>query len=80
VTPVDAAEAIIAFLENEPASANWFCEFGAAHLRAQAAAAAARYRAGRPLSVLDGVPFAVKDVVDAYGLANGSGTAFLAAL
>ncbi|GBF95943.1 fatty acid amide hydrolase-like [Raphidocelis subcapitata] len=81
VSPVDAAEAIIKFLDSEPASANWFCEFAShEHLRAQAAASAARYAAGRPLSVLDGVPFAVKDVVDVLGHTSGGGTAFLGAL
>jgi Asp-tRNA(Asn)/Glu-tRNA(Gln) amidotransferase A subunit family amidase len=43
----------------------------------QAAASTARYAAGRPLSVLDGVPYAVKDAIDAYAFKTGSGTTFL---
>jgi Asp-tRNA(Asn)/Glu-tRNA(Gln) amidotransferase A subunit family amidase len=52
---------------------------GATHscIAAQAAASAVRYAAGAPLSVLDGVPFAVKDAVDAFPLRTGHGTSFL---
>ena len=78
-TPSDVADAIVAFLEAEPGAARYLCAFDAAYLRAQAAASTARYAAHRPLSVLDGVPFAVKDAVAAYPFATGSGTAFLGA-
>jgi len=37
-----------------------------------------RYKAGKPLSALDGVPFAVKDLMDALPCPTGSGTAFMA--
>lgn len=37
-----------------------------------------RYAAGKPLSVLDGVPFAVKDLMDALPCPTGAGTAYLA--
>ena len=37
-----------------------------------------RYKAGKPLSVLDGVPFAVKDLMDALPCPTGGGTAYLA--
>jgi Asp-tRNA(Asn)/Glu-tRNA(Gln) amidotransferase A subunit family amidase len=47
-------------------------------MRPQAAAATARYARGGALSVLDGVPYGVKDVIDAYGHASGGGTTFLA--
>lgn len=43
-----------------------------------AAASAARWAAGAPLSPLDGVPFAVKDCVDALPYPTTSGTAFMA--
>ena len=49
-----------------------------AHLRQQAAASTERWAAGKPLSVLDGVPFAVKDIVDALPYPTTAGTAFLA--
>jgi aspartyl-tRNA(Asn)/glutamyl-tRNA(Gln) amidotransferase subunit A len=47
-------------------------------LRQQAAASAERWAAGRQLSPLDGVPFAVKDCVDALPYPTTAGTAFMA--
>lgn len=46
---------------------------------AQAEASAARLRAGKPLSVLDGVPVVVKDELDAAGFPTTLGTRFLTA-
>jgi Asp-tRNA(Asn)/Glu-tRNA(Gln) amidotransferase A subunit family amidase len=43
----------------------------------QAAASAKRYKAGAPLSPLDGVPVAIKDEVDMVGYPTTVGTAFL---
>ena len=37
-----------------------------------------RYKAGKPLSALDGVPFAVKDLMDALPCPTASGTTFIA--
>ncbi|KAL4858988.1 Fatty acid amide hydrolase [Chlorella vulgaris] len=48
------------------------------HLRQQAAASTQRWKEGRPLSPLDGVPFAVKDGCDALPYPTTSGTAFMA--
>ena len=78
VTPTRVAEAIIAFLEGQRGADHWLVSCRPAHLRAAAAAASARYARGRPLSALDGVPFAVKDAVDVFGHPGGSGTTFLA--
>jgi aspartyl-tRNA(Asn)/glutamyl-tRNA(Gln) amidotransferase subunit A len=71
------AEAVIAFVAADPAAARWLCDFRPAHLRAQAAAADARYAAGAPLGPLDGVPFAVKDAVGVYAYKTGHGTTFM---
>ena len=79
VTPAAVADAVLAFLETERGAANWLCELHPDHVRAQAAAATRRYVAGAPLSVLDGVPFAVKDCVDALAHRSGGGTDFLGA-
>jgi Asp-tRNA(Asn)/Glu-tRNA(Gln) amidotransferase A subunit family amidase len=43
----------------------------------QAAASAARYAVSAPLSVLDGVPFAVKDHVATFATRVCQGTTFL---
>ncbi|KAI8469633.1 MAG: amidase signature domain-containing protein [Monoraphidium minutum] len=77
VTPSEVVDAVIRFVEREEGAANWLCDFRPAHLRAQAEASSARFAAGAPLSVLDGVPYATKDCVDTYAHTSGSGTAFL---
>ncbi len=46
-------------------------------LSAQARASAERHRAGRPLSLLDGVPVAVKDEVDQVPYTTTVGTSFM---
>ena len=50
-----------------------------ARAEAEAAAAAARYRAGTPRSALDGIPVAVKDCIDVAGVPSTGGTKFLTA-
>lgn len=45
-------------------------------VRAQAKASAERHAKGAPLSVLDGVPVAIKDEVDQRGYATTAGTSF----
>jgi Asp-tRNA(Asn)/Glu-tRNA(Gln) amidotransferase A subunit family amidase len=46
-------------------------------LREQAAASTERWRAGRPLSPLDGVPVAVKEELDVEGYPTTAGTSYL---
>lgn len=46
-------------------------------IRRQAAESSARYQAGKPLSLLDGVPVAIKDEVDQVPYPTFGGTAFL---
>ena len=76
-TPSAVVEAIIDFLESQPGASHWMCDWRPDHLRAQAAAAGARYAAGTQLGVLDGVPYAVKDALDAFPFKSGAGTSFL---
>src|SRR5215472_14424283 len=54
-----------------------FIEVFAARARREAAAAAARLKAGRPLSTLDGVPAAWKDLFDVEGRATTAGSLIL---
>nr|ARQ20723.1 lipid body protein [Lobosphaera incisa] len=49
-------------------------------LMRQAAESTSRYKAGKPLSVLDGVPYAVKDGVDALPYKTTNGTTWAAGL
>lgn len=62
-------------LDRGRAGLGGFIALDAGDIRSQAAAASARYRAGRPRSVLDGVPVAVKDEIDClpYPTSRGAG-------
>jgi len=77
-TPTEVAERITAFLKGEAKSSGWFVAADEDDLRAQAAESTARWKAGKPLSVLDGVPYAVKDVLDVAPYKTTCGTSFLA--
>ena len=66
--PVVALEAVLARLDEVNPSINALVEHDAAAARSAASASAARWRAGRPLSALDGVPFTVKDNIPVAGL------------
>jgi Asp-tRNA(Asn)/Glu-tRNA(Gln) amidotransferase A subunit family amidase len=54
-----------------------FIAVDAADLRAQARGSTQRYREGRPLGPLDGVPVAVKDELDQVPYSTTAGTSFL---
>jgi aspartyl-tRNA(Asn)/glutamyl-tRNA(Gln) amidotransferase subunit A len=56
---------------------NCFVTLDEAGARAQAKASAARHLAGAPLSMLDGIPIALKDNIDVAGLPTSNGTAEL---
>lgn len=80
LSPKDVAERVIAFLDKHNSQHYWLSAFSAEHIRYQAAAAAARYAAGKYLSVLDGVPFVVKDCIDALPYQTSFGTTFMGKL
>jgi len=56
---------------------NGFVTLDEAGARVQARASAARHHAGEPLSMLDGIPIALKDNIDVAGLPTSNGTAEL---
>lgn len=84
VTPVDVAEKVIAqtAASNALPAANGAFPLRAIvqqdvdDVRAQAKASAERWSKGAPLSVLDGVPVAIKDEVDQKGYGTSAGTKF----
>lgn len=80
VTPSAVAERVISFLEAHNDEQHWLSAWSAQHTRQAAAAATERYAAGKPLSVLDGVPFAVKDNIDALPYETNYGTRFMGQL
>lgn len=78
--PVAVAEAVLAAIadaDDDPRPLRAFRATNRDDLLAQAQASAERHRAGRPLSLLDGVPVAVKDEVDQVPYGTTVGTSFL---
>lgn len=72
-----AVLAAIADADDDPRPLHAFRATDRDDLMGQARAAAERLRAGNPLSILDGVPFAVKDEVDQVPYGTTVGTKFL---
>lgn len=75
-TPADVAERFLAAVAADP-PLRAFVATNADDLRTQARASTARYRDGRPLGPLDGVPVAIKDELDLVPYPTAAGTTFL---
>ena len=73
----DGALAAAAALDRRDPPMRLFIALDGADVRAQADAADARFAAGRPLSLLDGIPVAIKDELDVRGYGTTCGTSFL---
>ncbi len=73
----EAVPAAIADSDDDPRPLRAFRATNRDDLMAQARASAERHRAGRPLSLLDGVPVAVKDEVDQVPYGTTVGTRFM---
>ncbi|KAI7839845.1 hypothetical protein COHA_006430 [Chlorella ohadii] len=81
IPPSDVAENIIeavAASEAQTPPMRFFVAHDPELVRQAAAASSQRWRSGRPLSPLDGVPFAVKDCFDALPYPTTAGTGFMA--
>jgi Asp-tRNA(Asn)/Glu-tRNA(Gln) amidotransferase A subunit family amidase len=79
VTPVEVAGRILAGIaesDQGPLPLRAFIANDREDVMAQARASAERIRAGRPLSILDGVPVAVKDELDQAPYPTHAGTSF----
>lgn len=74
--PCDLVDDILAAIAAYP-DQTVFIEVTAARARAEAAASRARLRAGLPLSELDGVPMAWKDLFDVQGRVTTAGSVVL---
>ncbi len=80
ITPVQVAERILAAIEtfdSQEPPLRAFIEIDVEEVLRQAQASAQRWREGRPLSMLDGVPVAVKDELDMAPYPTHMGTTFL---
>ncbi len=75
--PVRALLRCLAAADRGEADRAVLCKVPGAAIEAEAARA--RFAAGAPRGLLDGVPVAVKDCIDVHGLASTNGTAFLQA-
>lgn len=73
-SPVEAAEACLGRIDALDAGINSFCLVDHETTMAQAEASEARWREGAPLSALDGVPVAVKDLLLTKGWATRRGS------
>lgn len=73
-SPLDVLEASLARIEEVNPALNAFCLVDAEGARRAAAASAERWRAGRPLGGLDGVPVAIKDLTPTAGLRTAFGS------
>lgn len=79
-TPSEVAERVLAWskdLDGRPVPMRVLIAQSADDVRAQAAAATARYKAGASLGPLDGVPVTIKDELDVRGYGTTVGTSFL---
>ena len=74
LSPLDVAKAHLARIALVEPSLHAFQIVDDAGAHAMAEAAAARFRAGAPLSVLDGVPLTIKDNVDVAGFPTRNGS------
>ncbi|MCW5747838.1 MAG: amidase [Alphaproteobacteria bacterium] len=74
LSPVEAAETALARIDRYNGALNAFMIIDRDGALAQARAAEARWRNGRPLSPLDGVPVTIKDTVDLKGFPTRAGS------
>ena len=74
-TPTELVECLIARIESARAD-NIFITVTTDRARAEAKTSTERYRAGRPLSALDGVPIAWKDLIDIAGAPTTAGSKY----
>ncbi|PNH08478.1 Fatty acid amide hydrolase [Tetrabaena socialis] len=81
-TPTEVAERITAFVhagaQRKPPT-GWFVGWQPELVRKQAEESTNRIRSGTARSILEGVPYAIKDVADALPYSTAAGTTFIAA-
>lgn len=73
-TPRDYLEESISLIEGIDGELHAFPSLRIARARLEADASAERWRSGAELSVLDGAPLGVKDIIDVAGMVTGMGS------
>lgn len=79
-SPRDLLEACLRRLEAREPEVKAFAALDPAAARQAADASTARYAAGRPLSTIDGMPIALKDILETHDLPTGFGSPIFAGL
>ncbi|GBG86150.1 hypothetical protein CBR_g41054 [Chara braunii] len=80
ITPTEVAERLLRFCEQSRKEAipmNFFTQINPDDVRRQAEQSTQRYKSGSPLSVLDGVPIAIKDEIDCLPYETTMGTTWM---
>ncbi|XP_044469880.1 fatty acid amide hydrolase isoform X1 [Mangifera indica] len=80
ITPLMIAERFIAAIlesSNPPLQMSFFINYDAKDILRQATESTLRYEKGQPISVLDGVPIAIKDEIDCSPYPTTGGTKWL---
>lgn len=76
MTPAQVTTRIVAAIRNDP-NLHFFISFNEDDVLKQGRESAERYAQGKPLSILDGVPFCAKDSFHAIGHNTTRGTKYL---
>ncbi|WP_170517069.1 amidase [Ruegeria atlantica] len=77
IDPVELTETYLSAIDEHPHSDRIYARVTHDRARSEAAAAQARAKQGRRLSLLDGVPISWKDLFDTAGIGTESGSALL---
>lgn len=80
ITPRMVAERFIAAVHessNPPLQMSFFINYNAEDILKQATESTLRYERGQPISVLDGIPIAIKDEIDCFPYPTTGGTKWL---
>jgi len=72
-TPLDIAERILAILDEKNDELNAFCDYRREYVLKAAQESTDRWKAGKQLSIVDGVPIAVKDQLAVIGHTRKNG-------
>ena len=73
-SPVQVLEECLAEIDRREGAVGAFTVIDPATARLAASAAAERWRAGKPLSAIDGMPVGVKDMIDTADMVTGMGS------
>jgi Asp-tRNA(Asn)/Glu-tRNA(Gln) amidotransferase A subunit family amidase len=74
ISPVDVLDAALARIDAHEREIRAFVVLNREGAREDARASAARWREGKPLSLIDGMPVAIKDIIETRDMPTGQGS------